>query len=199
MKAGVRIGYAFCGSFCTFERSIASMQTLLEAGAELVPIFSEHALQIDTRFGTAESFRSRIEALCGTKAICAIPEAEPIGVKGLFDLLCVAPCTGNTLSKLAAGITDTTVTMAVKSQLRRGRPVLLALSTNDGLSGSAPAIAALMNRKHYYFVPFGQDDSLGKPSSLVAEFRLLRAAAEAALERKQLQPILQQASCETGQ
>jgi dipicolinate synthase subunit B len=187
---GKRIGYAMCGSFCTFEKSFGALQKLTEIYGDIMPIMSSMAFSADTRFGTALENREKLENLCGREIISTIPQAEPIGPKALLDLLIIAPCTGNTLAKLNSGVTDTAVTMAAKSHLRIGRPVLIAVSTNDGLSGSAANIGALLNRKNIYFVPFGQDDPVKKPRSLVADFTLLPQAAEAALRGNQLQPIL---------
>ncbi len=187
---GMKIGFALCGSFCTFEAAFAQMAKLKKAGAAVTPIFSDYAYETDTRFGTAQSFRERAEALTGQKAIHTIVQAEPIGPKKMFDLLLVEPCTGNTLGKLAAGITDTAVTMACKSHLRTGRPLLLAISTNDALSGSAGSIGKLLNRSCYYFVPLRQDQPAGKPRSIVADFERTEAAVRAALRGEQLQPIL---------
>lgn len=187
---GVKIGFAMCGSFCTFSKAFEQMIKLKAAGAELTPIMSYHASTLDTRFGTAEENIMTAESICGNGVINTIPLAEPVGPKKMFDLLAVAPCTGNTLAKLAMGITDTPVTMAVKSHLRNGRPVLIAVSTNDALSASAKNIGALLNTKNIYFVPFKQDDFIKKPTSAVADFSRLPEAALAALSGKQLQPII---------
>lgn len=184
------IGFAFCGSYCTFDKAIEALEAICGEYKNVIPIMSENACGIDSRYGTAESFIGRIEALCGRKIINTVSLAEPIGPKALLDLLIIAPCTGNTLAKLASGITDTSVTMAAKAHLRNNRPVLIAVSTNDGLSGNASNLGLLLNRKNYYFVPFYQDDPVAKPRSLVADFKLLPAAADAALRGIQLQPIL---------
>ena len=183
------IGFAMCGSFCTFSRVFPVMEALAKEHT-VIPIFSHSAATLNSRFGTAEEHLRRAEAICGRPVLTVIPEAEPIGPKKLLDVLVIAPCTGNTLAKLAHGITDTTVTMAAKSHLRCGRPVVIAFSTNDGLSASAKNIGELLNRKHYYFVPFGQDDPEKKPASLAADFELIEKTVEAALEGKQLQPLL---------
>ncbi len=183
------VGFALCGSFCTYERVLAALETLA-ASYELQPIFSERSARTDTRFGTAASFRRRVEALCGRLAWDDVTMTEPIGPRKLLDLLIVAPCTGNTLAKLAAGIADSSVTLAVKAQLRNERPVVLAVSTNDGLSTAAQNIGALLCRAHYFFVPFGQDDPAHKPRSLVAGMELLPETAAAALRGEQLQPML---------
>ncbi|WP_444658587.1 dipicolinate synthase subunit B [Caproiciproducens sp. R2] len=183
-------GYALCGSFCTFDKAIEQIRVLVEAGYDILPIMSQNAATTDTRFGKADDFIWEIEDLCGKKIIKSMVEAEPIGPKKMVDLMIVAPCTGNTLAKIANGITDTTVTMAVKSNLRIGRPVLLAPATNDALAASAQNIAKLLNTKNIYFVPMKQDDPGKKPTSVVADFSLIQPAALAALEGRQLQPIL---------
>ena len=183
------VGFAMCGSFCTFSQVFPVMERLA-AEYQVIPIFSPVACTVDSRFGTAESHIRRATEICGTAPLHTIEQVEPIGPKKLLDALVIAPCTGNTLAKLAHSITDGPVTMAAKSHLRNGRPVVLALSTNDGLGGAAENIGRLLARKNYYFVPFGQDDAAGKPRSLIADFALLPAALDAALEGKQLQPIL---------
>ena len=187
---GIKIGMAMCGSFCTFSKAFEQMIKLKAAGAELTPIMSYHAATLDTRFGTAEENIMTAENICGRGVINTIPLAEPVGPKKMFDLLIVCPCTGNTMAKLAAGITDTPVTMAVKSHLRNGSPVLIAAATNDALSASAKNIGALLNIKNIYFVPFKQDDFVKKPRSAVADFSMIPEAAKAALNGRQLQPIL---------
>ncbi|MCC8080216.1 MAG: dipicolinate synthase subunit B [Oscillospiraceae bacterium] len=184
-----RVGLAMTGSYCTYERALDAFSRLA-ADYDLVPIMSDTASQTDSRFGSAESFKKRLEALTGRPVIDTVTGAEPIGPQGLLDLLLIAPCTGNTLAKLALGITDSAVLMAAKSHLRNGRPVLIAVSSNDGLSGSAQNIGALLNRRNIYFVPFYQDDPQRKPRSLAARYDRLGEAAEAALEGRQLQPIL---------
>ena len=185
----MRIGFAMCGSFCTYEKVFPIME-LLSRDYELVPIFSQAAGTTDSRFGTAREHIETAAEICGCRPILTIEAAEPIGPKKLLDILVIAPCTGNTLAKLAHGIADGPVTMAVKSHLRNGRPVLVAVSTNDALAGAAENIGKLLARKHYYFVPFGQDDAFGKPTSMVADFMQLPQALEEALEGRQLQPIL---------
>ncbi len=187
---GINIGFALCGSFCTFERALVQMRELVEAGASVTPIMSENAYSIDTRFGTADSFRKRIENICGREIIHTICAAEPIGPKKMFDVLLVEPCTGNTLAKLANGITDTAVTMACKSHIRNSRPLVLAASTNDALGNSAQNIGRLLNVRNIYFVPMRQDDSENKPRSVVAEFNLTQKTLLSALDGKQLQPVL---------
>jgi len=183
------IGFALCGSFCTF-RSVIDTMKELTVDYDILPIFSQTAYETDTRFGTAETFRREVEALCGREILHRVEQVEPLGPKKLLDLLVVAPCTGNTLGKLANGIADSAPSFACKAHLRNGRPVVLGVSTNDGLSGSGENIGRLLNRKHYYFVPFGQDSPLGKPCSLVADFSKLRDTVDAALQGQQLQPLL---------
>ena len=187
---GARIGCAMTGSFCTFKCAFAAWRKLREAGAELLPIMSFNAASLDTRFYPAAEAVAEFEEICGREVLRSIPQVEPIGPKGLIDLLIIAPCTGNTLAKLANGVTDTPVALAAKSHLRNGRPVLLAVSTNDALGTSAQSIGRLLNQKHVYFVPFAQDDPEHKPNSCVARFDLLPEAAAEALRERQLQPIL---------
>ena len=183
------VGFALCGSFCTFRKAIDALRALT-AQYTVVPIFSDAAWETDTRFGASADFRAEVTALCGTEPLHTLAQVEPLGPKRLLDLLIVAPCTGNTLGKLANGIADSPVTFACKAHLRNGRPVVLAVSTNDGLSASAESIGKLLNRKHYYFVPFGQDSPEKKPYSLVADFTRLPETVAAALENRQIQPIL---------
>lgn len=187
---GKRIGFAMTGSFCTFRRVLVQLKALAAAGADITPIMSTAAHSTDTRFGSAAGFCEGIEEICKKPIISTIAEAEPIGPQALLDLLVVAPATGNTLAKLAAGITDSSVTLAVKAHLRNSRPVLLAVSTNDGLGNAAKNIGTLLNAKNIYFVPFTQDDFENKPNSLVADMTLIPEACRMALEYKQLQPIL---------
>lgn len=187
---GKKIGFAMCGSFCTFKRAIVELEKLAQTGADIIPIMSPASFGTDTRFGTAEFFTKKIEDITGKKIITEIKDAEPIGPKNLLDILIVLPCTGNSLAKIATGIADTSVTLSVKAHLRNQKPVLLAVSTNDGLGTAAKNIATLLNTKHIFFIPFSQDDYIKKPNSLVADFEYLIPAAEAALEHKQLQPIL---------
>ena len=185
-----RIGFALTGSYCTFGQVFPVLEALAERYGSVQPIFSERAAVTDTRFGNASNFLAWAERATGKRPILSIREAEPIGPKKLLDVLVIAPCTGNTLAKLAAGMTDTCVTMAAKSHLRNGRPLVIAPSTNDGLSTSLRNIGELLVRKNVYFVPFRQDDPNGKPNSLVADFSLLPAVIDAALEGRQLQPVL---------
>lgn len=184
------IGFAFCGSYCTFEKTIDSLREIKALYETVTPIMSENAYRTDTRFGSAQSFIDRIETICGKKIVSTIKEAEPFGPQALLDILVIAPCTGNTIAKLAGGITDSSVTMAAKAHLRNGRPVLIAVSTNDGLTGNAANIGKLLNRKNIYFVPYYQDDPVKKPASVTADLSLLPDAIEAALKGVQLQPIL---------
>lgn len=187
---GVRIGFAMTGSFCTFQNAFKQAEILVSCGAELLPIMSYHAAQISTRFGDAKQQLQRLEEIAGRKAICTIEDAEPIGPMQLTDVMAVVPCTSNTAAKLALSITDTPVTMAVKSHLRSGRPVVLAVASNDALAGSAKHIGMLGNFKNYYFVPLRQDDPQKKPTSLVADFSLVPDTIAAALEGRQFQPVL---------
>ena len=183
------IGFAMCGSFCTFRKTIDVLRTLA-VQYHIIPSLSGASYGTDSRFGVAADFRAEIEAICGEPVFHTLPEVEPFGPKATLDLLVIAPCTGNTLGKLAGGIADSPVTFACKAHLRNGRPVVLAVSTNDGLSASAESIGKLLNRKHYYFVPFGQDSPEKKPYSLVADFTRLPETVAAALENRQIQPIL---------
>lgn len=185
-----RIGYALCGSFCTFAENLEMMRTLRQQGYDLLPILSYHAATLDTRFGKAADHCREIEEICGRPPITTIQGAEPIGPKRLCDLLLISPCTGNTLSKLALSIVDTPVTMAAKSHLRNGAPVLVAVSTNDALSGCAKSIGKLLNTRHYFFVPMGQDNPQAKQTSVVADFAKIPEAITAALAGKQLSPLL---------
>ena len=185
----MNIGFAMCGSFCTYAQVFPVME-LLSRDYQITPIYSSAAYTIDSRFGTAKDHIERAEEFCGIEPLHTVEAVEPIGPKKLLDALIIAPCTGNTLAKLAHSIADGPVTMAVKSHLRNGRPVIVAVSTNDGLAGAAENIGKLMARKHYYFVPFGQDDAIGKPTSLVADFTKIPQTLEAALEGRQIQPVL---------
>lgn len=185
----MNIGFAMCGSFCTYSQVFPVME-LLARDYRVTPIFSSAAYTVDSRFGTAEEHIQTASEICGTEPLHTIGQVEPIGPKKLFDALIIAPCTGNTLAKLAHSIADGPVTMAAKSHLRNARPVLVAVSTNDGLAGAAENIGKLLARKHYYFVPFGQDDAVKKPTSMVADFNKIPQALDAALEGRQIQPIL---------
>lgn len=183
------VGFALCGSFCTYSKVFPVMERLSQTHT-VIPIFSETSYQTDSRFGTAQAHIETVRDICGREPLHTIAEVEPFGPKKLLDILIVAPCTGNTLGKLSNAIADGPVTMAVKSHLRNCRPVLVAVSTNDGLAGAAENIGRLLARKHFYFVPFGQDNAWGKPASLVADFERIPQAMELAIEGVQIQPIL---------
>ena len=185
----MNIGFAMCGSFCTFSQVFPVMEALARE-YNVTPIFSPAAYTIDSRFGTADAHIQRATQICGRAPLHTIAQAEPIGPKQLLDALVIAPCTGNTLAKLAHSIADTAVTMAAKSHLRNGRPILVAVSTNDALAGAGENIGKLLARKHYYFVPFGQDDTDSKPTSMVADFQKIPEALKLALAGKQMQPVL---------
>lgn len=185
----MNIGFAVCGSFCTFNKMFPAMEAIAKAHT-VIPIFSTISYTTDTRFGAAADHIRRATEICGRTPLTTIEQAEPIGPKKLLDALIIAPCTGNTLAKLAHSIADGPVTMAAKSHLRNGRPVIVAVSTNDALSGAAENIGKLMARKHYYFVPFGQDNAVEKPTSMVADFDLIPDALETALKGIQLQPVI---------
>ena len=183
------IGFALTGSFCTYSQVFPVMEELTRRH-KLIPIFSFNAASTDSRFGKAEDFLRRAGEICGTSPITTVAGAEPIGPKKLLDALVIAPCTGNSLSKLAHSVADTPVTMAAKSHPRNGRPVIVAVSTNDGLAGACENIGRLLVRKHYYFVPFGQDDPITKPTSLIADFSRIPQTLEAAMDGRQIQPLL---------
>lgn len=183
------IGFALCGSFCTYAKVFPIIE-LLSRDHDLIPILSDAGATTDSRFGTSREYIQILTELCGHAPILTVAEAEPIGPKKLLDGLVIAPCTGNTLAKLAHGIADGPVTMAAKSHLRNGRPVIIAVSTNDALGAAAENIGRLLARKHIYFVPFGQDDPVEKPTSMVADFGKIPLAVEAALEGRQVQPVL---------
>ncbi len=185
----VRLGFAICGSFCTFTRTIAQME-ILSRDYEILPIMSETAYSTDTRFGKAEDFRTEIRDICRNEIIHTVKAAEPIGPKKMLDILLIAPCTGNTIAKLASGIADSSVTLAAKAHMRNGRPVVIAVSSNDALAGNAENIGKLLNRNNVYFVPFEQDDPKGKPRSLVAVMEKIPQTLKDALEGKQTQPIV---------
>ena len=186
------VAFAVCGSFCTLGAAVAQAEQLVRQGWELLPVMSYAASGLNTRFGRADEWKDRLETLTGHRALDTLQDVEPLGPRQLARALVVAPCTGTTLARLAAGLSDTPVTLAAKSLLRVGCPVLLAVSTNDGLGASGENIARLMQRKHYYFVPYGQDDAAQKPQSLKADLTLLPAALEAALHGQQLQPVLRE-------
>ena len=183
------IGFAVCGSFCTFADMFPAMESVAKVHT-VIPIFSQVSYTTDTRFGPATEHIQRAAEICGRPPLFTIEQVEPIGPKKMLDALIIAPCTGNTLAKLAHSIADGPVTMAAKSHLRNGRPILLAVSTNDALAGGAENIGKLLARKHYYFVPFGQDNAIGKPTSMVADFTMIPQALDDALQGKQIQPII---------
>ncbi len=185
-----RVGFAVSGSFCTHEQVLKALEQLAAVYETVIPIASEASAFTDTRFGTSEELLERLEDLTGQEVLCDIPSVEPIGPKKLLDVLVIAPATGNTIAKLANGIADTAVTMAVKSHLRNGRPVVVAVSSNDGLAAGARNIGELLVRKNFYFVPFGQDNAAAKPCSLVADFGKIPETVDAALRGEQLQPVL---------
>ena len=185
-----KIGFVLTGSFCTFSKTIPKMKELIEKGAEVIPIMSFNSYNLDTKFGKAQDFINEIEEITGKKIIHTIQEAEPIGPKRLTDIMVVAPCSGNTMAKLACDIIDTPATMAVKSHLKNNLPVVIAPSTNNGLSGNAKNIGILLNRKHYYFVPFRQDNPITKPRSIVFDSEYIVKTIESALEHEQIEPIL---------
>lgn len=185
-----RIGFVMTGSFCTFRKTIDELKKIVKLGAKVVPIMSENSYTMDTKFGKARDFINEIEDITGTKILHNIQEVEPLGPKDMLDILVVAPATGNTMAKLANDIIDNSATMAVKSHLRKEKPVVIAISTNNGLSGAGENIGKLLNRKHYYFVPFRQDNPITKPRSVVFDPSYLIKTIEYALDGEQIQPIL---------
>ena len=186
----VKVGFAFCGSFCTFSMAMTALERVKARFGDVTAIVSEAAAANDTRFGPAHEFMREMERICDKRVIDSLVKAEPIGPQKLLDVLVICPCTGNTLAKLANGVTDSTVTMAAKAHLRNGRPLVICPATNDALAASAKNIGALLDKKHVYFVPFRQDDPQGKPTSVVADFSLVPDTIAAALEGRQLQPLL---------
>lgn len=184
-----KIGFILTGSFCTFKYTIPQIKKIMEEGGVVIPIMSKNAYNMDTKFGTALEFIKEIEEITGKEIIHTIQGAEPIGPKGLTDILIIAPATGNTIGKLANGITDDVGTMATKSHLRNNNPVVVAISTNDALSGSAENIGKLLNRNNYFFVPFRQDNPITKPRSLVFDPKYIIPTLEFALDKEQIQPI----------
>lgn len=187
---GIKVGFALTGSFCTLEKILPEMEKMVSEGAEVYPIVSEAVDRLDTKFGRAEDWKSRIRAITGKSIIASIVDAEPIGPKSYLDILVIAPCTGNTLAKIANGITDTPVTMACKAHLRNCKPVVVSISTNDGLGANAKNLGLILNTKNMYLVPFGQDNPTGKPNSLVANTELLVPVVVQALKGRQIQPVL---------
>ncbi len=186
----ITAGFAICGSFCTFAKAIEQIELLVSKGIKVIPIMSGAAYNTDTRFGKAEDIRNKIEGICGNKVLSTLTEVEPFGPKKLLDILIIEPCTGNTIGKLANGITDSAVTLAAKAHLRNQRPVLIGVSTNDALSASAANIGKLINNKYIYFIPMKQDDSKGKPTSIVADFSQTYESMLAALELQQIEPVI---------
>ncbi len=189
MKAK-RVVWAMCGSFCTFEKTLGVMEAMVRGGVEVLPLMSFNAAGLDTRFGTAESWKKKVEAVTGRKPIETLQGAEPLGPQNMADAMVIAPCTGATLAKMAAGISDTPVTLGAKSMLRGAKPLVLAVSTNDGLAASMENLARLINRKNFYLVPFAQDDWLKKPASLQSDYSLIGDTLECAMRGRQLQPVL---------
>lgn len=189
MAEGIKVGYAFCGSFCTLSRSLGVMEELVTKGYDVYPIMSENVFFTDTRFGAAEDFSLKAEAVSGKEVIHTIASAEPLGPALALDALIVAPCTGNTLAKAALGITDTAVTMAIKAHLRADRPTLIALATNDAMSQNLGNIGTMLKRKSVYFVPMIQDSPTKKPHSLVADFSLIPECLELTLKGEQMRPV----------
>ena len=187
---GKKIGFCFTGSFCTFKNTFTQLKEIVKLGGDVLPIMSFNSYNLDSKFGDAQDFINEIEEITGKKVIHTIQEAEPIGPKKLTDIMVIAPCSGNTIAKLANGITDTPVLMAAKSHLRNSNPLVIAVSTNDGLSGSAQNIGKLLNRNNYYFVPFRQDNPLTKPRSLVFDPSYIIKTIQTALDKEQIQPIL---------
>ena len=190
MNEQLTLGFAMCGSFCTFDAVLTQLEAMRAEFPKIIPIMSTVSYETDTRFGAAEDFRARLERACGQPIIHSIAQAEPIGPKKLLDVLVIAPCTGNTLAKLANGIADTPVTLAAKAHLRNERPIVVAVSTNDALAGNAENIGKLLARGHYFFVPMRQDNAIKKPRSVVADFTRLPETIRAALNGEQIQPIL---------
>ena len=186
----IHVGFAFTGSFCTYAQAMETLERVARRYGSVTPIVSERGAGTDSRFGNAADFVAEMERICGKRVVDSVVKAEPIGPKKLLDVLVICPCTGNTLAKLAAGITDSSVTMAAKAHLRNGRPLVLAVATNDGLAGAARNIGTLLDKKHVYFVPFGQDDAAHKPTSLVADFDRVPETIDAALCERQIQPVL---------
>lgn len=195
----VRVGFAFCGSFCTYSEVMPALERARARYGDVTPIVSEKSAETDSRFGPAHEFIREMERICDRRVIDSIPKAEPIGPQKLLDVLVIAPCTGSTLARLANGFSDTAVTMAAKAMWRNGRPVVIAVSTNDGLATSAKNIGMLMEKKHVFFVPYCQDDPVAKPTSLVADFSRINDTIDAALEGRQVQPVLLGPAQDTGQ
>ena len=188
--SGKTIGFALCGSFCTFSKAIDALIALKDAGADIIPIMSETAYSTDTRFGESKHFVSLIEDITGNKVLHTVYETEPIGPKKMLDALVILPCTGNTLAKLSCGVCDTPVTLAAKAHLRNDRPLVIALASNDSLSANAENFGRMLARRNVYFVPIRQDDALTKPRSMVCDFTRLKETMDKAIQGVQIQPIL---------
>lgn len=188
----MRVVWAMCGSFCTFEKSLGAMEEMVRGGAQVLPLMSFNAAGLDTRFGKAEDWKKKTEAITGRRPIETLQGAEPLGPQNMADAMIIAPCTGATLAKLAAGISDTPVTLGAKSMLRGAKPLVLAVSTNDGLAASMENLARLINRKNVYLVPFAQDDWLKKPASLQSDYSLIADTLACAMRGRQLQPVLRE-------
>lgn len=188
--SGCNIGFAITGSFCTFDKIIPQINVLKDEGANIIPVFSFHAYNMDTRFAKAEEFVEKVTDAAATTAIRTIQQAEPVGPTKMFDIMVIAPCTGNTAAKLVHGITDTPVLMAAKAHMRNNRPLVIAVSTNDALGINFQNIGKLMVMKNIYFVPFGQDNYVSKPNSMIADLTKLKDTLETALDGKQIQPVL---------
>lgn len=186
------IGIGITGSFCTFDKIIDEIENLVEVGAHVIPIFSFHAATMDTRFAKAKEFVQKVEQITKQKAILTIEDAEPLGPKGLLDIMAIAPCTGNTIAKLSHSITDTPVLMAAKAHMRNNKPLVISISTNDALGLNLKNIGQLLSTKEVYFVPFGQDNVNEKPKSMIAHVELLSKTIQMALEKTQLQPVLRE-------
>ena len=187
---GLVAGFAVTGSFCTMNEALAQAENLVSKGINLVPIMSDSVYNTDTRFGSSEFFKKRLYEICGREVICSVKEAEPIGPKRLLDALIIMPCTGNTMAKIANGITDTPVTMSAKSHMRNGRPVILAIAANDALGANAKNLGLLLNTKNIYFVPFSQDDPEKKANSLISQYSLIKDTLKEALAGRQIQPVI---------
>lgn len=185
-----KVGFILTGSFCTFSKTIEQMEKIKAEEAEIIPIMSYNSYKLDTKFGNSKDFINKIQEITGKQIIHTIQDAEPIGPKQLTDIMLIAPCSGNTIAKLANGITDSPAIMAAKSHLRNNNPIVIAISTNDGLSGSAENIGKLLNRNNYYFVPFRQDNPITKPRSLVFDPNSIVKTLELALDNEQIQPII---------
>lgn len=186
----INVGIGLTGSFCTFDKTFEEIEKLIEAGAKVYPVLSFNAQKINSRFGNASDFYKRLVELTGHEPITTIEDAEPVGPKNLFDIMAIIPCTGNTIAKMANGITDTPVLMAAKAHIRNNKPLVISLATNDALGINLKNIGTLLNQKNIYFVPFGQDSPTGKPKSMIAHTNLLSQTLEQALEGKQIQPVI---------